>query len=169
MSERSNEPVLKTGEAQASGGSNPSPSATPWARVPAHGVAERQTRYRGCLRWLHVTDTMLSARGNRPKPRGGFCGFAQATAIQVDNGTEFICNHFDCWAHARGVRLEFSGPTDNPYIESFNGRLRDECLNVHWISGVDDARRKIEDWRRDYNETRPRSSLGGSGPGDVGC
>ena len=89
------------------------------------------------------------------------------TAIQVDNGTEFTSNHFDSWAYARGVRLDFSRPGkpgDNPFIESFNGRLRDECLNVHWFSGLDDARRKIEDWRRDYNETRPHSSLGDLAP-----
>ncbi len=104
-----------------------------------------------------VTAALDRAIARRKKP----------IAIQVDNGTEFTCNHFDFWAYARGVRLDFSRPgkpTDNPFIESFNGRLRDECLNVHWFSGLDDAREKIEDWRRDYNETRPHSSLGDLAP-----
>jgi putative transposase len=89
------------------------------------------------------------------------------TAIALDNGSEFTCNHFDSWAYARGVRLDFSRPGrpgDNCFIESFNGRVRDECLNVHWFHGLDDARRTIEDWRRDYNETRPHSSLGDLAP-----
>ena len=104
-----------------------------------------------------VTAVLDRAIARRQKP----------TAIQMDNGTEFTCNHFDFWAYARGVRLDFSRPGkpgDNPFIESFNGRLRDECLNVHWFSGLDDARRKIEDWRKDYNETRPHSSLGDLAP-----
>ena len=66
------------------------------------------------------------------------------------------------WSEERGVRLEFiqpGKPTQNAYIESFNGRLRDECLNVNWFTSLSDARRKIEAWRQDYNEQRPHSSL----------
>ncbi|MFQ5601536.1 MAG: IS3 family transposase [Candidatus Krumholzibacteriia bacterium] len=104
-----------------------------------------------------VTALLDQAIARRGKP----------AAIQLDNGTEFTSNHFDLWAYTNSVRLNFSRPGkpgDNPFIESFNGRLRDECLNVHWFSGLDDARRKIEDWRRDYNETRPHSSLGDLAP-----
>ena len=83
--------------------------------------------------------------------------------IQVDNGSKFISHALDHWAYEHGVVLDFSRPgkpTDNPFIESFNGSFRDECLNVHWFLSLDDAREKIERWKRDYNEFRPHSSLG---------
>jgi len=92
---------------------------------------------------------------------------ATPESITLDNGTEFTCNHFDQWAHARGVRLDFirpGKPVENCFIESFNGRFRDECLATSWFSGLDDARRSIEDWRVDYNQTRPHSSLGDRAP-----
>jgi putative transposase len=82
--------------------------------------------------------------------------------IQVDNGSEFISQALDRWAYDHGVTLDFSRPgkpTDNPYIESFNGSSRDECLNVHWFLSLDDARTKIEAWRKDYNGYRPHRSL----------
>jgi putative transposase len=87
--------------------------------------------------------------------------------IQVDNGSEFISKEFDKWAYENGVTLDFSRPgkpTDNALIESFNGSFRDECLNAHWFLSVDDARKKIEAWRRDYNGFRPHSSLGNLTP-----
>ena len=82
--------------------------------------------------------------------------------IFVDNGTEFTSKAMDQWAYEHGVRLDYSRPgkpTDNAYIESFNGRLREECLNQHWFTSLADARRTIELWRRAYNTTRPHSSL----------
>jgi putative transposase len=82
--------------------------------------------------------------------------------IQVDNGAEFISKALDKWAYENGVVLDFSKPgkpTDNAYIESFNGSFRDECLNTHWFMSLDDAREKIETWRRDYNGFRPHSAL----------
>jgi putative transposase len=82
--------------------------------------------------------------------------------IQVDNGSEFISKSLDQWAYENDVILDFSRPgkpTDNAYIESFNGSFRDECLNCHWFLSLDDAREKIEAWRVDYNEFRPHSSL----------
>ena len=90
----------------------------------------------------------------------GSCGFPKV--IKVDNGSEFISKAMDEWAHRNGVKLEFSRPgkpTDNAFIESFNGRLRQECLNQNWFTSLDDARRIIETWREDYNEIRPHSSL----------
>ena len=87
--------------------------------------------------------------------------------IQVDNGSEFISRALDKWAHEHGVELDFSRPgkpTDNAFIESFNGSFRDECLNLNWFLDLEDARQKIETWRRDYNEFRPHSSLGGQTP-----
>ena len=83
--------------------------------------------------------------------------------IRVDNGPEFISKALDRWAYENGVTLDFSRsgkPTDNAFVESFNGRLRDECLNAHWFLSLADARTKIEAWRRDYNESRPHTSLG---------
>ncbi len=74
--------------------------------------------------------------------------------IQVDNGSEFISLVLDQWAYEHGVTLDLSRPgkpTDNAFIESFNGSLRDECLNVHWFLSLDDARDEIERWRQDYN------------------
>jgi len=87
--------------------------------------------------------------------------------IQVDNGSEFISKALDHWAYDNGVTLDFSRPgkpTDNPFIESFNGSFRDECLNLHWFLSLDDAREKIEAWRQEYNSFRPHSSLGGLTP-----
>jgi putative transposase len=80
----------------------------------------------------------------------------------VDNGPEFRGRARAAWSEECGVRLEFIQPVkpvQNAYIESFNGRLRDECLNANWFTSLSDARRKIETWRQDYNEHRPHSSL----------
>ena len=82
--------------------------------------------------------------------------------IKVDNGSEFISKAMDRWAYEHGVELDFSRPgtpTDNAKVESFNGRFRQECLNEHWFLSLDDARSKIADWRRYYNESRPHSAL----------
>jgi transposase InsO family protein len=85
------------------------------------------------------------------------------------NGSEFISKTLDARAHRHGVRLEFSRPgkpTDNAFIESFNGRLRQECLNQNWFLSLADARETIENWRQDYNEYRPHSSLGQQTPSE---
>ena len=88
-------------------------------------------------------------------------------AIRVDQSSEFISRDLDLWAYQHGVILDFSRPgkpTDNSFIESFNGKLRAEFLNTHWFMSLDDARMKLEDWRRDYNEVRPHSSIGNKTP-----
>lgn len=88
-------------------------------------------------------------------------------AITVDNGSEFYSRAMDSWAYRRGVQLEFirpGKPVENAFIESFNGRLRDECLNGQLFFSIDDARRKLEAWRADYNTHRPHSSLGDMSP-----
>jgi len=80
-----------------------------------------------------------------------------------DNGPEFISNALDNWAYQRGVKLTFirpGKPVENAYIESFNGRFRDECLNENWFLTLEHARGIIEKWRVDYNNERPHSSLG---------
>ena len=82
--------------------------------------------------------------------------------ITVDNGPEFISKALDAWAYANRVKLNFiqpGKPTQNSYIESFNGKFRDECLNEHVFITLEDARQKIETWRLDYNVGRPHSSL----------
>lgn len=103
----------------------------------------------GGLRVRRVLERMAIERG-LPK------------AIVVDNGPEFRGRALAAWSEERGVRLECiqpGKPVQNAYIESFNGRLRDECLNANWFTSLSDARRKIETWRQDYNEQRPHSSL----------
>jgi putative transposase len=82
--------------------------------------------------------------------------------IRVDNGPEFISKALDRWAYEHRVTLDFSRPgrpTDNAYIESFNGRLREECLNTHWFMSMPDAKRKISAWKEDYNQMRPHTAL----------
>jgi putative transposase len=83
--------------------------------------------------------------------------------IITDNGPEFTSLVMDRWAHENGVVLHFiqpGKPTQNCYVESFNGRFRDECLNENWFANVADARRRIGEYRREYNEDRGHSSLG---------
>ena len=90
--------------------------------------------------------------------------------IQVDNGSAFISKALDRWAYDQHVILDFSRPgkpTDNPYIESFNGRFRDECLTGHWFLSLLDAQEKIEQWRQEYNSFRPHSSLKNLTPDEV--
>lgn len=83
--------------------------------------------------------------------------------IVCDNGPEFTSQALDQWAHERGVQLHFiepGKPVQNAFAESFNGRLRDECLNDHWFTSLTDAQQTIEAFRQDYNAARPHSSLG---------
>lgn len=83
--------------------------------------------------------------------------------IVMDNGPEFTSKALDMWAATHGVKLHFSRPgkpTDNAFVESFNGKLRDECLSMNWFLSVDDARRKLEDHQVVYNESRPHQALG---------
>lgn len=83
-------------------------------------------------------------------------------AIVCDNGPEFASTTLDRWAYEHGVRLAFiqpGKPAQNPYVESFNGKFRDECLNENLFFDLRDARTKIETWRRDYNHVRPHKSL----------
>ena len=82
--------------------------------------------------------------------------------ITVDNGPDFTGRALDTWAYTHHVQLRFIDPwkpVQNAYIESFNGRLRDECLNEHWFSTLAEARAIVEAWREDYNTVRPHSAL----------
>ena len=91
------------------------------------------------------------------------------SGIQCDNGSEFSGRLTDMWAYQRSVKMMFSRPgkpTDKAFIESFNGSLRDECLNTHWFSSIEDAKVKLEAWRKDYNENRPHRSLNNLTPNE---
>jgi putative transposase len=92
---------------------------------------------------------------------------AQPVEIVMDNGPELTSQALDQWAHVRGVELRFiqpGKPTQNSFVESFNGKFRDECLNQHWFVSVADARQIVETWRVDYNMVRPHSSLDDMSP-----
>jgi putative transposase len=89
--------------------------------------------------------------------------------ITVDNGPEFVGKALDEWAYRRGVKLNFirpGKPIENAFAESFNGRLRDECLNTNWFINLKQAREIIENWREDYNQVRPHSSLNNLTPAE---
>jgi len=105
------------------------------------------------IRGRDVAAVLDRTIGSGPPPR----------SITVDHGTEFMSRALEDWAYQRGVQLDFirpGKPVENAHIESFNGRLRDECLNVHQFVSLADARAKIEAWRIDYNQHRPHGSLG---------
>ncbi|WP_442952013.1 IS3 family transposase [Orrella sp. JC864] len=104
---------------------------------------------------VRALSRIVVERGTRP------------SRIQADNGPEFVSLALDRWAYDKGVTLDFSRPgkpTDNAFIESFNGSLRDECLNTTWFMSLEDARQKLENWRQDYNHFRPHSALADTAP-----
>jgi len=106
-------------------------------------------------RVARVLERVIAERGQAPK------------VIVMDNGPELTSKALDQWAYARGVRLHFiepGKPVQNCYVESFNDKFRDECLNEHWFTTIWDAREKIESWRVEYNRERPHSSLGNQTP-----
>jgi putative transposase len=106
-------------------------------------------------RVAQVLDRLIVGRGQAP------------VEIVMDNGPELTSRALDQWAYERGVRLHFidpGKPQQNAFIESFNGRFRDECLNEHWFLTLADAQRITEDWRVDYNRNRPHTSLGNLTP-----
>ena len=89
--------------------------------------------------------------------------------IRVDNGPEFISKELDLWAYSHGVELDFSRPgkpTDNAFIEAFNSRFRQECLNTAWFLSLNDAKSRIEEWRMEYNTSRPHSAIGNIPPAE---
>jgi len=118
-------------------------------------AAEVDTSLSG-LRVTRVLDQIIERRG---KPE----------RLVMDNGPEFAGKALDAWAYQRGIRLEFiepGKPVQNAYAESFNGRMRDECLNEHWFINLKHARKVIGAWRIDYNYCRPHSSLGNKTPAE---
>jgi putative transposase len=103
------------------------------------------------LRGEDVVSALNQIRQKRGTPKLLFC----------DNGSEFTSQIMDLWAYHSQVQIDFSRPgkpTDNAHVESFNGTLRAECLDVHWFATLTEAKQVIEAWRREYNESRPPSS-----------
>lgn len=163
-------------EGQAARGPN---RGTPDQRNLGHGFRSRSTRHRpedSCSddrRYLLAvlaggrSAVLLQGRGCRTDLEHVCKSVGYPKSIRVDQGSEFVSRDLDIWAYQKGVILDFSRPgkpTDNSFIESFNGKLRSECLNAHWFMNLDDAKRKMEDWRRDYNEVRPHSAIGNIPP-----
>ena len=108
----------------------------------------------GGARMCHVLDRLFNAR---PLP----------DIVILDNGPEFAGMALDAWAVQHGVHLHFiqpGKPVQNAFIESFNGKFRDECLNEHWFLTLQEAQLVIEAWRREYNEERPHSAIGNLTP-----
>ena len=144
-------------------------------RFRALSVMDPYTRTRECLMIYadqHIKgEQVVSVVGELAAKRG------VPRRIQTDNGSEFISKALDKWAYELGVTMDFSRPgtsTEDPFIESFNGSFRDECLNIHWFLSLQHAREKIETWRVDYNQVGPHSALGNLPPGRfaqqvVGC
>jgi len=89
--------------------------------------------------------------------------------LYCDNGSEFSSQAMDLWAYQNGVRMAFSRPgkpTDNAFVESFNGTFRAECLNAHWFTSLTEAQQIVETWRAEYNESRPHRALGEKTPNE---
>ena len=99
--------------------------------------------------------------------RLGSC--VQGLAWGIDTTPKFISKELDLWAYSHGVELDFSRPgkpTDNAFIEAFNSRFRQECLNTAWFLSLNDAKFRIEEWRMEYNTSRPHSAIGNIPPAE---
>jgi len=111
------------------------------------------------LKGTDVVEVLNRLRFERSMPKMLFC----------DNGSEFTSQIMDLWAYQNGVKIHFSRPgkpTDNAYVESFNGTLRAECLDTHWFGTLAEAQESIEAWRKEYNESRPHRALGERTPNE---
>jgi putative transposase len=111
------------------------------------------------LKGTDVVEALNRLRFERGIPKMLFC----------DNGSEFTSQILDLWAYQNGVKIDFSRPgkpTDNAYVESFNGTFRAECLDTHWFGTLAEAKENIEAWRKEYNESRPHRALGERTPNE---
>ena len=165
-------------------GSAPSPAPRP-ARVPLRSMLHRRLGltalespgFRSCFR--REPDPLSTPASGCDLPRADTGARVVAVperpadsrglpaSITVDHGPEFAGKALDAWAYVRGIRLSFirpGKPIENDYVESFNARCRDECLNERWFERLTHARRVIEQWRIEYNSQRPHSALGNRTP-----
>jgi putative transposase len=120
------------------------------------------TKVGQALKGTDVVEALNRIRFERGAPKMLFC----------DNGSEFTSQIMDLWAYQNEVRINFSRPgkpTDNAYVESFNGTLRAECLDTHWFTTLGEAKESIEAWRKEYNESRPHRALGERTPKEFAC
>jgi putative transposase len=127
--------------------------------VDCHSRESLVVQPRISFRAVHVVEALARLVQERGAPG----------SIRCDNGPEFVSRVLDQWAYWNQVQLDFSRPgkpTDNAYIESFNGRLRQECLNTTRFLSLADAEETLEVWRREYNEQRPHTSLGNLTPSE---
>jgi putative transposase len=111
------------------------------------------------LRGEDVVRVLNQVKQQRAVPKFLFC----------DNGSEFTSQAMDLWAYQNGVKIDFScpgKPTDNAFVESFNGTFRAERLNAHWFGSLGEAKRLVEAWRQEYNDSRPHRSLGERTPSE---
>ena len=111
------------------------------------------------LKGEDVVRTLNQLKLDRGAPKVLFC----------DNGSEFTSQAMDLWVYRNRVKMDFSPsgkPTDNAFVESFNGTFRRECLDTHWFADMDEAKYLIEAWRQEYNESRPHRSLGDQTPSE---
>ena len=111
------------------------------------------------LTGTHVVKSFEEIRRNRPLPQ----------AITVDNDPEFISRKLDAWSYCYGLKLNFNRPgkpVENTFVESFNGRLRDECLNTNIFNSLSDVQEKLESRLKDYNVVRPHSAIGNLSPAE---
>ncbi len=121
---------------------------------------------RECLA-IEVDTSLTGSRIAEVLERIIFIREAKPRSIVIDNGPEFTGRDLDSFTHANGIKLDFirpGKPVENAFIESFNGKFRDECLSGHWFVNLEEAKARIEEWRQDYNCRRPHSSLGNLTP-----
>jgi putative transposase len=123
---------------------------------------------RECLA-IEVDTSLSGLRVAEVLERIIFIRSAKPRAIVIDNGPEFTGRDLDHFTHKNGIRLDFirpGKPVENAFVESFNGKFRDECLNANWFVDLREAKVRIEEWREDYNCNRPHSALGNLSPND---
>ena len=116
-----------------------------------------------------IVDTSISGRRVARELNAIVAARKKPAIIVSDNGTELTSHAILCWQEERGVEWHYIAPgkpVQNAFVESLNGRFRDECLNEHVFRGLPMARRIIEAWRLDYNAARPHTSLGGLTPNE---
>jgi putative transposase len=157
----------------------PSPATAPRQRWAIDFIHDSLADGRA-FRVLSVVD-VFSRSSEILEPGSGFTGERVAALLEraaggrlpevitADHGTEFTSKALDAWAFQRGVKIDFTTPgkpTENGFVESFQGRFRDECLNTEVFLNLDDAKRKIAAWRDHYNRSRPHSALGNLSPSE---
>ncbi len=136
-----------------------------WQTIPLLTIIDVYTRESVAveagqsLKGEDVVRTLNRLKYERGVPKILFC----------DNGSEFTSQAMDLWAYQNGVKIDFSRPgkpTDNAFVESFNGTFRAECLSTHWFQSLPEAKQIIEAWRQEYNESRPHRFLGERTPSE---